>query len=162
MGSFTWIALQLVFTSKSSYNNYHLFSAFPFCLPAFLCITITFYIYISIVRSISSFASYKEIFLTRHNYRENSVPSWQHMQLQHHAGWKSFVSGGECLTQIGSGFSQSTHQSMLLLIPVCILPYSIYSGDITDFFTYPIANRTWKFILNSWHCLSLVLNVYLS
>lgn len=55
---------------RSGYNNYQVVPFyFPFHLPTLPRVAITFLIYISMIKSISSFASYKWTFLSRHIYR---------------------------------------------------------------------------------------------
>lgn len=124
------------------------FASFPFLPPTFLLVTITFVIYISSVRSLLE--SYKGCFLTRHTYRTvcpaGSICGYSVIQVERAL---SLV--------VNIYLRSSTHQPMLMIIPFYILHSSIYSGGITGVSIYPIGNRTWKFILNDWYCLSLIL-----
>lgn len=58
--------------------------SFPFYLPTLPQEAIKFLIQISTVRRISSLASLKGTFQARHTHRQTSMPSCQHIWLQHH------------------------------------------------------------------------------
>lgn len=88
-------------------------------------------------------------------YSLNSVPSEQHMQLQRHAVQKTvlYLVFMQYLYLVESGFlryQQNLDKSILYFVPVYLF------WAYTKFF-YFIGKMTWKFTLNIWQCLSLVL-----
>lgn len=90
-------------------------------------------------------------------YSLNSVPSEQHMQLQCHAGRKTvlYLVFMQYLYLVESGFLRSTCQQKLDKSILYFVPVYLFWG-YTKFF-YSIGKMTWKFTLNIWQCLSLVL-----
>lgn len=69
----------------------------------------------------------------------------------------SFVSSGECLHLVGSGFTQSTHQLKLDKSILRSVLLHLLWGYTRFFSIYPMRNITWTLTLNIWHCPSLVL-----